>query len=216
MNKYLKDLYEDNIKKMNCIYFEMLERFLSFLIQNELEIEDFKKLNKKKLEKLNLKKSENAIYIMINKNEFIEISLNLKNSFKKEMINLKEYGLIPLKEGEIQDISYIKDNNILLYTSETKDLLYQKNNFKFLYSPNKADWELSTEIDGFYNKLKIKNYPKPQFNFLKENENNSLISYITFLSGKDFEIEYYKNLEDKEPKIINHYKINKKGIKIPI
>ena len=175
MNKFNFDKEKENIEKyLLKEYQDLMSIFITFMFENEITIEELKKITKetKTYKDFKLTKKYNSILLEKDSHK-IELNYAPENTYEN-IKNEKENKLIPIKKDSIIDICYINNNRTLLYSSNKKEMHLNKE-IKALYSPTEENWTLTKNIeDDFYDKYIYINHPQPQFHFIRENKNNSL------------------------------------------
>lgn len=213
MNKFNFDKEKENIEKyLLKEYQDLMSIFITFMFENEITIEELKKITKetKTYKDFKLTKKYNSILLEKDSHK-IELNYAPENTYEN-IKNEKENKLIPIKKDSIIDICYINNNRTLLYSSNKKEMHLNKE-IKALYSPTEENWTLTKNIeDNFYDKYIYINHPQPQFHFIKENKNNSLYKTIYISDKENFGIEYFENKKSAFGKVIKSTCISDTGL----
>ncbi len=213
MNKFNFDKEKENIEKyLLKEYQDLMSIFITFMFENEITIEELKKITKetKTYKDFKLTKKYNSILLEKDSHK-IELNYAPENTYEN-IKNEKENKLIPIKKDSIIDICYINNNRTLLYSSNKKEMHLNKE-IKALYSPTEENWTLTKNIeDDFYDKYIYINHPQPQFHFIRENKNNSLYKTIYISDKENFGIEYFENKKSAFGKVIKSTCISDTGL----
>tara|TARA_Y100000588_G_scaffold324551_1_gene357776 strand:- start:142 stop:792 length:651 start_codon:yes stop_codon:yes gene_type:complete len=213
VNKFNFDKEKENIEKyLLKEYQDLMSIFITFMFENEITIEELKKITKetKTYKDFKLTKKYNSILLEKDSHK-IELNYAPENTYEN-IKNEKENKLIPIKKDSIIDICYINNNRTLLYSSNKKEMHLNKE-IKALYSPTEENWTLTKNIeDDFYDKYIYINHPQPQFHFIRENKNNSLYKTIYISDKENFGIEYFENKKSAFGKVIKSTCISDTGL----
>jgi hypothetical protein len=176
-------------------YQDIVKEFMLFMFENEITIADLKniKINQTNFKDFELEFNGNAL-LLKKDNSIIELNYAINNSYRPNKKESGGYDLTPIKENELIDISFVKNNKTILYTSKYKVMHLIKENIKALYSPTQKEWTYTKNIkDSFYNKYIFIKSKVPQFHFIKDNEDGSLYKSIYISDNDHFGLEYFEN-----------------------
>ena len=213
MNKFNFDKEKKNIENyLLKEYQDLMSTFITFMFENEITIEELKKITKETKNYKDFKLIKKYSSILLEKeNHKIELNYAPENAYE----NIKtEKGnkLIPIEKDSMIDICYINNNRALLYSSNKKEMHLDKE-IKALYSPTEENWTVTKNIkDDFYDKYIYINHPQPQFHFIKENKNDSLYKTIYISDKENFGIEYFENKKSAFGKIMKSTCISDNGL----
>lgn len=213
MDKFDFKKEKENIEKyLLKEYQDLMSTFIAFMFENEITIEELKKITKETKTYKDFKLTKKYSSILLEKeNHKIELNYAPENTYKNIKTE-KENKLILIEKDSMIDICYINDNRTLLYSSNKKEMHLDKE-IKALYSPTEENWTLTKNIkDDFYDKYIYINYPTPQFHFVKENENGSIYKIIYISDKEHFNIEYFENKKSSFGKIMKSTYISDNGL----
>lgn len=214
--------FEKNISKtkhrLSEKYKELTKFFFKFMIDNNITFNNLNEIKKdtKIFKDFIVENREDSI-IISKDNIFIEITFVIKNTFKKKKINNSEdFNLEKLKEGDILDITFMKNNEYYLFLSDFKEIIIQEDDFKGVYSPIKKDWHASISInDDFYEKALIFEEPCKQIHYIKYNKDGSFYKLIELEDNKFMDLEYYENKKTVHYETIYNTELTNNKLKKP-
>lgn len=213
MNKFNFDKEKENIEKyLLKEYQDLMSSFITFMFENEITIEELKKIKIETKTYKDFKLTKKYSSILLEKeNHKIELNYAPENTYKNIKTE-KENKLTPIEKNSMIDICYINNNRTLLYSSNKKEMHLDKE-IKALYSPTEENWTVTKNVkDNFYDKYIYINHPQPQFHFIKENKNDSFYKIIYISDKENFGIEYFENKKSAFGKLMKSNCISDNGL----